>query len=183
MGEAIASGGKSRKVQVRKGRGDGWTEAKRRVFLDHLAATCNVRASAAAAGMGEHSAYALRRRDAGFAEQWQAAVATGYAAIEAMLMARAMCGANGGGLEKRSAGGGTEKDGGSDGGGGQSPNTPPDLRQLDTDLALDLMRRRDAAVAARGKGGPPMRTATAKELVDALAKRIGALQKRREGKG
>jgi hypothetical protein len=168
MSEKMASGGKGRKVQVRKAREDGWTEGKRRIFLDHLAATCNVRASVAAAGMREHSAYALRRRDAAFAEQWQAAIATGYAAIEAMLMARAL---------------GNDDDPPGDGPPEPDDPPPPDMGGMDTSLALELLRRRDNPGPARGRSGAPLRSATSKELVEALTQRIVALQRRKRVRG
>jgi hypothetical protein len=176
----MAGGGNRRKVQVRKIREDGWTAGKRRIFLDHLAATSNVRSSVAAAGMGQHSAYALRRRDPDFAEQWQAAVATGYAAIEAMLMERAI----------RGGGGGGDDDGDGDGGprpGDDDPQPddplPPDIGAMDTGLALELLRRRDNPGPGRARvGAPPLRSATSQELVEALTKRISALQRHKRGR-
>lgn len=67
-----------------------WTAAARGRFLDHLAATCNVRAACLAAGRHHTGAYALRRRDPEFAAQWQEALEQGYATLEAALLERAL---------------------------------------------------------------------------------------------
>jgi hypothetical protein len=61
-------------------------------FLDALALGGNVREAAEAAGGTHDSAYALRRRDPAFAENWDAAVANVYARLEAELLARAIGG-------------------------------------------------------------------------------------------
>lgn len=56
---------------------NGWTEARQRRFLDHLAAHGSVAAAARVAGMSRQSAYWLRRQPCGvaFARAWDAAVA------------------------------------------------------------------------------------------------------------
>ncbi|MBN8502262.1 MAG: hypothetical protein J0M19_14110 [Sphingomonadales bacterium] len=56
-------------------RGDGWTPARQRAFLENLASTGSVAAAARSVGLSRESAYALRRRaDArGFAQAWDAA--------------------------------------------------------------------------------------------------------------
>jgi hypothetical protein len=76
-------------LHMRQVRSDGWTEEQRALFLDTLAATCNVDASAAAAGHEPRSAKGLRRRDAGFAAAWDDALDTGYAVLEAMVLENA----------------------------------------------------------------------------------------------
>lgn len=60
---------------VRRLRGDAsWSDpARRALFLEHLAATCNVTASAQAAGLIPAGAYKLRARDAEFEAQWYGA--------------------------------------------------------------------------------------------------------------
>ena len=86
----LVSGSNGRRVQRRAVRRDGWTEAKRAKFLDVLSATCNIRRAAEAAGMTDGTARALKRRDAGFARQWEEALATGYERLEYALLATAM---------------------------------------------------------------------------------------------
>lgn len=60
-------------------RHDGWTPDKQRAFIEHLADTLCPAAAAAAVGMSERSAYALRRRTGaeGFAAAWDAALLRG----------------------------------------------------------------------------------------------------------
>lgn len=78
--------------QVRVPRAGGWTVAKQKVFLSHLAATCNVTRSARAVGMHESGVYQLRARSAEFRAQWAAALDEGYAKLELMMLQRAMNG-------------------------------------------------------------------------------------------
>ena len=79
-----------RPVEKRKARGDGWTKELRAAFLDHLAATCHVQASAAAVGKSTAGVYALKRRDPAFAAEWRAAIAAGYERLEEELLAVAL---------------------------------------------------------------------------------------------
>lgn len=88
----IAALNKKRPLQKRKVRRGGWTAKKKAAFLDHLAATCNVAASARKVRMGEGGVYALRRRCAEFRAGWALALAEGYARLELMLLERAMNG-------------------------------------------------------------------------------------------
>lgn len=67
----------------------------RKIFLDHLAMTSNVAASARAAGVTANSAYAFRRRNADFAQLWQAALAEGFARLEGELLAEALTAVSG----------------------------------------------------------------------------------------
>jgi hypothetical protein len=71
-------------------RRDGWTAKKREVFLDVLAATCNVSRAAGAVGMSTTGLYQLRLRDGGFAALWAEALELGYQRLEDELLARAL---------------------------------------------------------------------------------------------
>ncbi len=73
-------------------RHDGWTEARRTAFLEHLAACGNVRAASARAGMSHEAAYRLRRRDALFARGWDAALVLARGASAEVLACRALDG-------------------------------------------------------------------------------------------
>lgn len=75
--------------QIIRSTGKRWSDAAEELFLDHLAASCNVTASAAAAGFSKTAVNARRRRDPGFAQRWQAALEIGYSRIEALLLRRA----------------------------------------------------------------------------------------------
>jgi hypothetical protein len=70
----------------------GWDEAKQAAFLEHLALTANVSASARAVGQCERGVYKLRQRSSGFRAAWAAALREGYAKLELMLLDRAMNG-------------------------------------------------------------------------------------------
>ncbi|MEG3126099.1 hypothetical protein [Sphingomonas sp. GB1N7] len=87
---ADVTGSNKRRVQVRARRKDGWTKSKRAIFLNVLAATCNVRASAQAAGKTEQTARALRHRDGEFSVLWEEALEAGYERLETELLARAL---------------------------------------------------------------------------------------------
>lgn len=66
-----------------------WDQADERLFLDTLAATCNVRASAAAAGFSTAAIYWRRRHHPDFARRWASALEQGYARLEMLLVQRA----------------------------------------------------------------------------------------------
>ena len=57
-------------------RHDGWTLTRRREFIEALAAGLSISRACARVGMSRESAYKLRRRDAGFAREWDAALQT-----------------------------------------------------------------------------------------------------------
>jgi len=86
-----AAGGKAGgRLQVRKAARGGWTPAKRAAFLEHLAATCNIAASARAVGMAPRGAHALKARDAVFAADWAGAIEAAYETLEVRLLAYAL---------------------------------------------------------------------------------------------
>jgi len=84
------AGGKAGRLQVRKAAKGGWTPAKRAAFLEHLAATCNIAASARAVGMAPRGAHALKARDAVFAADWAGAIEAAYETLEVRLLAYAL---------------------------------------------------------------------------------------------
>ena len=85
--------GSNRGLHKRRRRAGLFGKRRRETFLEHLAATCNVTASAAEAGVSVSTTYANRMRDADFAADWDAALAQGYARLEAALLERANRGA------------------------------------------------------------------------------------------
>lgn len=72
-----------------------WTLDKQAEFLAHLAASCNVKASAQAVGMSEAGVHRLRLRSPEFRAAWEAAIEEGYVRLELFLLERAIKGANG----------------------------------------------------------------------------------------
>lgn len=146
------------KLCLGKLRYNSWTIKQRTAFLDHLAATCNVSASAKASGVLPGTAYRMYRRDPEFARAWDAALATGYTALETMLVARAM-----GALEIPQ---------------GETP--VPAVETMDSELALRVLGHHKRAVKNNlNTGAPPLRQSTEDETNAAILKKLRVLAKRR----
>lgn len=171
---------------VRRRRTGGWTQARRRQFLDALAATCNVSEAAAETGMSLGGAYTLRRRDPEFRVAWAAALECGYARLEAMLLARAA------GTDAPPRRAGVETAVAPRGGDAFDPGAHGERTEgLDTALALALLRLHRANIgsgdgrgAGRGAGrggGRPVTKTDPDELAEAILRRLDALNKRRGG--
>lgn len=79
--------------QLRRVRKDGWTDVRRALFLQVLAATCNVREACRAAGLHFSGAYDLRRRDPAFADAWADAIEQSYSELEMRLLRDCLNGA------------------------------------------------------------------------------------------
>lgn len=69
--------------------------ATRRCFLDHLARSANVAASARAAGISSDSVYSAHRRLPDFRAEWKEALAEGYVRLETSMLADALKRASG----------------------------------------------------------------------------------------
>lgn len=159
-GDAV-TGGNRRLVQVRKAPRVSFGAARRQVFLDHLAACCNVTRAAAAAGVGVTTVYEARRRDPVFAQQWAEAMEIGYATLEALMVERAAAG------------------------GHYAPGeTPvPGVETIDTFLALELLKLHRAPGGRRSVGGAPPRLAQEKDLAEAIVRKLEGLAKRKKRGG
>jgi len=72
------------------GASKAFSAAAQKLFLAHLAHTANVSASARAAGVSTWPVYALRAASPAFCAKWVAALAQGYARLEANLLAEAL---------------------------------------------------------------------------------------------
>lgn len=68
----------------------GFDARARKLFLEHLALTSNVAASARKAGVASSRVYALKRKNPDFAGDWQLALAEGFARLESELLAEAL---------------------------------------------------------------------------------------------
>jgi hypothetical protein len=88
-GSNTRAGGKDG-PQVIHSRGKRWTEAAEALFLDALAASCNVTWSAGQCGFSKEALYTRRRRDPAFAAKWQEALVQGWFRLEAGLVAAAI---------------------------------------------------------------------------------------------
>ena len=83
------AGGKDGPQRIHS-KGKRWTDAAEAIFLDALAASCNVRWAAAQCGFSTVALYARRRRDPAFAAKWQDALVQGWFRLEAGLVAAAI---------------------------------------------------------------------------------------------
>ena len=70
--------------------GKRWTAEAEALFLDHLAASCNVSWAAAQTGFTSHTAYNHRRKDAGFAQRWEDALDDGHVRLRTALLGSAI---------------------------------------------------------------------------------------------
>ena len=139
-----------------------WTEGRKGKFLDHLAISGNVTASADLIGVRVSAVYALRRRDAGFARDWQSAIDSGYQLLETLLLGHVLSGAaQGAGI------------------------ATPQGAMLDVDSALRLLAahrgpaaRRPDKTGTTGAGTPGARSATA-DTDAAILRKLNAIEKRR----
>ena len=155
----IANGQNGRLLR-RAVRKDGWTKARRRTFLEVLAATCNVRRAVEAAGQTSYGAYALRRRDGAFALLWNEALEQGYLRLEDELLLRA--------LGRSSAPENPDAELG---------DPPPEqVGPFDPDLAIRILKMRAPRGAGRGRAA--QRGATQDEVDAELMKRLDALAAR-----
>lgn len=136
-------------------RGNNWTVAKRATFLGQLAATCNVTKACEAVGMHPTGAYKLRLRDSVFAEQWHAALLTGYDRLEAALLQRAMDAV-------------------------ELPDGEPVDTAIDVRTAIDILKMHHARqnIRPRTPKGPAVRRASEEETDAAILKQLAALSKR-----
>jgi hypothetical protein len=78
-----------RAMRVETG-GRQWSDEAETLFFDHLAASCNVTTSAAAAGFAHTTVYRYRLTRPEFAARWQAALCQGYARLELALLNAAL---------------------------------------------------------------------------------------------
>lgn len=171
MAEETRIGGRGARVQLRKVDPRTWTQRKRRIFFAHLAATCNVKAAAKAAGMGLSGAYLRYHAEPAFAAAWEEALAIGRRHLNALLLARSM--GTGTALTEDRPDAPEEED-----------PPLPDPEAMDTDLALRLlaMHSRPAGAQNQSATSGRVRMASDHELTEALTKAIGTLQ-RREARG
>jgi hypothetical protein len=159
---SVVAGSNGRKLQKRKVRRDGWTKAKRTLFLDTFAATCNLAHAVRVCGMSEHSLRALKHRDAQFAVLCEEALQDGYARLEAELLARTL----GQQIDEENP---TDDE--------RVPQAPP---PFDPAMALKVLQLRNAEAAARtnDRRGRVFVRATQEETDAALMKKLNAIARR-----
>src|SRR3954468_3016358 len=152
MGKGVSvRGGNSRKVQERKERKDGFTEAKKQIFLDTFAGCATLYRAAAAAGVSTVTVNYHRRRDPVFARQCAEALDIAYDNLEAQKVAEAAAGYVAGPDAEAAPGPGT----------------------IDNYLALQLLRLRHRPMGQRtGRAGYEPKRASEKELNEAILKQL-----------
>lgn len=163
---SVLGGSNKRVVQKRAVRADGWTKAKRALFLDVFAATCNAAYAARRCGMNERSVRALKARDPGFARLYEEALQEGYDRLEAELLART--------LGAEVAGSGDD----------ENP-TEADRQRIETskfDSAMAIkvlqMRKAEAKAHSDDRRGRIFVTVTQEETDAALEKKLAAVERR-----
>jgi hypothetical protein len=161
-GTTVTAGNK-RRVQVRKERKDGFTEAKRQVFLDTLAGCATVCRAAEAAGISVVTVNYHRRRDPVFARQCAEALDIGYETLEAQKVSEAAAARYVPGPDAEAA---------------------PGPETVNNTLALQLLRLRHKPMGQRtGRAGYAPRRASEKELNEAILAQLDVLARRlRKGK-
>jgi hypothetical protein len=80
--ELVVRGARGRRVQVARARAGQISPKVEDRFLAVLAATCNVKAALAAAGISKSAAYTHRKRWPGFARRWHEALEVGELRLE-----------------------------------------------------------------------------------------------------
>lgn len=140
---------------VGKVRHDGWTAARREIFLDHYAEHGVATEACRAAGMDGGAAYRLCRRDPEFAAQYAEAFAISRLRLEELAVLYAKT--------KGRAPGGTP---------------PPELANFDPDFTLSILNRSRSSLHGRPGGSRP-RAASRAQLIETGMKLLGMLKKRR----
>lgn len=139
-----------------------WTKVRKELFLDHLAGTCNVKASASAAGVNWWSVYSLRRRDAAFAAAWREALIAGYDLLETELVGFALAGGGRGAGDREIETAGA---------------------RIDVDTALRLLSSHRGKLSGKARHEPQARRATREETDAAILKKLDAMERARNRDG
>ena len=163
MGDGVIQGGNNRRVQVRAERKDGFTEAKKQIFLDTLSGCATVKRAAAAAGVTPETVNYHRRRNPVFARQCAEALDVAYDNLEAQKVADAAAAAYVPGPDAADA---------------------PGPESVDHGLALQLLGLRKRPIGHRtGRAGYEPKRASEKELNEAILAQLDVLGRRlRQGK-
>lgn len=133
-------------------------KARKEVFLEWFAATCNATLSSAKAGVCAETIYRHLQKDEAFYDAYEMALRLGYLRLEARTLQEAHSPALGAAYEVRC-----------------DLDDASVEEHFDRDLALQLLRQyrgHVAGPAGKRKTGAPARPVSTKEIADALAKRL-----------
>lgn len=158
MGDGTATqAGNKRRIQARAERSDGFGDAKRQVFLDHVAGCSNLRRAAAAIGVSTATVHRHRRNNSEFAEQLAQALEAGYTALEAEMIERASA---------------ARYEPGAD------AETVPGPESVDSWLGMHLLTLRKRPGAPRSQPADQRQRATEAELNIAILAKLDILNRR-----
>ena len=195
--EPLICPGNNRRMQVRRApRRKLFGKRAKETFLESLACTGNVTASAEAAGVAVGTIYNHRRKDPEFRQAYWLALEQSVAKLVALRVQRELERAERAQRAADEAAGRPSTSLGTNGEGSLGTNGdaltvrldgPPDERQI-VDLIKLMAMLRDLcrnlagpeSGAAAGKPGAPRQAASAEEVVEALEKRLKAFRRRRE---
>ena len=134
-----------------------WCDEDEELFLDCLAATCNVEMACEQADVSHTTVYRQRRERADFALKWQAALEQGYAALEMGLVEAA----------NRSLR-------------GEVARGPAVVAPMSAETALRVLTAHRAMVTGQGKtGGWQSPPPTLEAVQDAILRKIAVIKQAR----
>ena len=146
-----------RRWQAQRMRRNHFTPARKEKFLEHFAATCDVTASAAVAGVSESTVYNHRRSDPDFAAGWQEALEQGYARLEAEAVAQRLAAMKA--LKVRL---------------GKKLAAPDCEAAAEFERVMHLLREHKRGLAGAGRAGPAPAKWSFDDAFEALEKRLRA---------
>ncbi len=137
-----------------------WCDEDEEIFLDCLAATCNVSLACEQADVAHVTVYRQRKNRADFALKWQAALEQGYAALEMGLVEAATRSLR-----------------------GELARGPVLVAPMSAETALRVLNAHRAAVIGRGKVGgwqaPPL---TLEAVQDGILHKIAVIKRGRRSR-
>ncbi len=146
--------GPTGRVQRVKTGGAQWSDEAEEAFFDALAASCNVRWSAAAVGFTTYTVYRQRRMRPDFARKWQAALEQGYLRLEMALLTGAVAAVESGEVD---------------------PDHP--IPPMSVEQAQNVLRAHRNEVRGAGRRGPGAlgRRPTLDEVRASIEKKVAAI--------
>ncbi len=172
MTERLITAANRRALQEQEEHSRTFSQAKRKRFLETLAATCNVRLSAREAEIGMTSCYRLRAKDPGFAEAWRTALAMGYERLEEALLGYAVSRVEAAGIDP-----GAVDPAGVEGSFADCV-ARGEVTNGDLQFAVGLLNRHRATIEGRDRPGRNGHRATREETDAALRAKLDSLAER-----
>lgn len=127
-----------------------WTQELVGLFMDHLAETGNITASARFIDVDPSQVYYRQRTNAAFATAWRAAIQAGYLTVEARMIGHVLSG-------------------------GDDGATASERGSFDWDQALRLLAQRESHANGTRKHGPQRKVATRQDTDAAILRQLSRL--------